>query len=319
MACRSRRGSAFGPARRGGRAGCLHVSNTAAGHVLTLPDDTGNDLFNAAWQPRRAAVRRAALRLLRQWRTAARGRSRRAAAASWSRSSLDRSHHATRIGPGSCRPSLTQHVRSYVKAAHGVAPERPTHGTCAAPKPMRDAAHRAAAPSQPAPARVAVPRRVAAAAARVRAERAGVVHDVVVDGGEQRPHLADLVVGNAEAVAVEHQQFGEPARLDRADPVFHAQEPVVLAREGAQRLAARDLLAGADLRAERTQARHRVVHVQPRVVRCQFARPPLAAPWKAPSMQMSSARRASSSKLSAWRKKAPPGSHDGAEVRAVMR
>ena len=65
---------------------------------------------------------------------------------------------------------------------------------------------------------------------------AGVVHDLAVDHGEHRADLLDLHVGHGEVVPIEHDQIGELARLDRADAVFHPQEPAVAAREQAQRL-----------------------------------------------------------------------------------
>src|SRR2546425_4424848 len=95
----------------------------------------------------------------------------------------------------------------------------------------------------------------------------GVVSDLAVHDGENRPRLARLGVADAEIVAIEHHEIGELADLDRAEILLAVQVPGVGARVGVQRLLPADLLARIDLLAEDVEAGGRVVHREPRVMR----------------------------------------------------
>jgi len=57
------------------------------------------------------------------------------------------------------------------------------------------------------------------------------VNDPAADDGEHRADLADLVFGDGEVVAVEHDDIAEPAHLQRAQLVLvgSAEEPAVRA------------------------------------------------------------------------------------------
>src|SRR5436309_3562491 len=79
----------------------------------------------------------------------------------------------------------------------------------------------------------------------------GVVDDASVDDGQNGSDLPDLDVRNGEIIAVEYREVGKPAGFDRADPVFHLQEPAVLAGEKAKRLLACQLLVAVHLVAKR--------------------------------------------------------------------
>src|SRR3989441_2080674 len=95
----------------------------------------------------------------------------------------------------------------------------------------------------------------------------GVVSDLAIHDGENRPRLARLGVADAEIVAIEHHEIGELADLDRAEILLAVQVPGVGARVGVQRLLPADLLARIDLLAEDVEAGGRVVHREPRVMR----------------------------------------------------
>src|SRR2546426_8781645 len=98
-------------------------------------------------------------------------------------------------------------------------------------------------------------------------DHARVVDDLPVDDCEDRADLPDLLVGNGEVVPVKDHQVCQLAAFDRADLVFHAQEPAVAARECTEGFLARDLLIAIDAVAERIDSGRREVYLQPRIQR----------------------------------------------------
>jgi ADP-ribosylglycohydrolase len=84
--------------------------------------------------------------------------------------------------------------------------------------------------------------------------RLHLVHDLAVDDRQYRPDLLDVGLGDREVVAIEDDEVGQPACLDRAEPILHPQEPAVPFGEEAQRLLTRQLLIAVHLGAERVDA-----------------------------------------------------------------
>ena len=91
--------------------------------------------------------------------------------------------------------------------------------------------------------------------------------DATIDDREHRANLFDLGVGHRKEIPIENRQVRELAGLDRADLIFHPEEPAVRPCEQRQRLFARELLAGIDGLTERIQPGRRVVDVLPRIQR----------------------------------------------------
>src|SRR5512134_1976502 len=107
----------------------------------------------------------------------------------------------------------------------------------------------------------------------VSTEGAGVVDHVAVDHRKDRTDLAHVRVADPEVVAVEHDEVGQLALLDRAEVVLAVAVPGRADGVHAQRLLARDLLARIDLLALRigrgdvVPPGRRVMQREPRVVR----------------------------------------------------
>ena len=70
--------------------------------------------------------------------------------------------------------------------------------------------------------------------------RGGVVHDAAADHGHHRLDVLDLIGGHREVIAVEDDEIGELARLDRAEIVLLEDEIGTAARVRDQRILAAD-------------------------------------------------------------------------------
>src|SRR4030095_3901355 len=92
--------------------------------------------------------------------------------------------------------------------------------------------------------------------------------DLAVNDGKDRADLLDLLVLHAEIILVENSQIRQFTGFDRADLIFHPQEPTISVREKPKRFLPGDLLVAVHSRAERIQTRRREVDLEPWIQRC---------------------------------------------------
>src|SRR5262245_30787593 len=91
---------------------------------------------------------------------------------------------------------------------------------------------------------------------------------LAVNDGEDRADLFDLLVLHAEVILIENSQLRQFIGLDRADLIFHPQEPTISPREKPKSFLPRDLLVAVHSRTERIQTCRREVDLEPRIQRC---------------------------------------------------
>ena len=94
------------------------------------------------------------------------------------------------------------------------------------------------------------------------------MRDAAVSNGHDGTNLFQGLIGYGEVIVAKHGEIREFSGLDRAQLILFAQKPAVAGRVQLENFLARDPLSCVDHDLSCIETRRRVIHVQPRIHRC---------------------------------------------------